>query len=112
MALQSATVGDPVSHTILIWTDEKSMKAFRNSGAHLKAMPRLSRLCDEASYVNWQQNDATIPTSATMFERLRNSGKLSKVKHPSVAHSAGQKTGTVEPRSVGVFRPSRVSSQD
>jgi len=98
--------------TATVWTDEKSMKAFRNSGAHLKAMPRLSRLCDEASYVHWQQDDETIPTSAAMFERLRDTGKLSKVLHPSVAHSTGQKTGTAEPRSVGSFRPSRVSSDD
>ena len=76
--------------TFTVWTDSKAMLQFRNSADHLKAMPRLLNWCDEASYVHWQQDDSSVPSPAVAFERLRGSGKLSKVRHPSSAHAAGK----------------------
>jgi len=93
--------------TITIWTDELSMKAFRNSGAHLKAMPRLSNWCDEASYVHWEQRDDLLPTGATVFDRLRDTGKLSKVRRPSPAHARGDKIGKAPPTLVGAFHSAK-----
>jgi hypothetical protein len=91
--------------TITVWDDEKSMKAFRNSDAHLRVMPRLANWCDEASFVHWEQNDESIPTAELVFQRLRDTGTLSKVRHPSAAHSAGNKTGKNKPRFVSALWP-------
>jgi hypothetical protein len=93
--------------TFTVWNDEHAMRAFRNSGRHMKAMPRLLDWCDEASYVHWQQSDASVPTRAVAFERLRDGGKLSKVNHPSAAHAAGRMTGTAEPRAALALQPRR-----
>jgi hypothetical protein len=91
--------------TITGWTDEKSMKSFRNSAAHLKAMPKLSRWCDEGSYVHWEQDEPSLPTAKVCYERLRDSGKLSRVQDPSAGHGRGEKAGTTVPALVGPFMP-------
>ena len=91
--------------TFTVWSDEQAMRAFRNTGDHMNAMPRLLRWCDEASYVRWQQGDASLPTPAVAFERLRHEGKLSKVNHPSGAHAAGQMTGRAKPTLPLALRP-------
>jgi Domain of unknown function (DUF3291) len=95
--------------TITVWTDERAMRSFRNTGVHMRAMPRLMRWCDEASYVHWQQDNASTPTSAVAFTRLREAGKTSKVSRPSAAHAAGRTTADREPKVVGgPFLPRRV----
>lgn len=64
------------------------MKAFRNSGAHLKAMPRLAEWCDEATYVHWSQDSDAAPELKLSFERLVKDGIVSRVTNPSVKHAA------------------------
>jgi len=39
--------------TLTLWDNEKSMKAFRGSGAHGRVMPKLVEWCDEAAYAHW-----------------------------------------------------------
>lgn len=46
--------------TMTLWTDDKSMMQFRNSGAHRKAMPKLAGWCSEASTVHWEQDWQTF----------------------------------------------------
>jgi hypothetical protein len=93
--------------TFTVWADEKSMRAFRNSDPHMQAMPRLLQWCDGASYTHWLQDDTSVPTAAVAFERLRDSGKLSKVNHPNAAHAAGRTTEDAEPRAALPLRPCR-----
>lgn len=84
--------------TITLWADEQAMRGFRNNAAHLKAMPHLLDWCDEASYTHWQQEETSAPTLDTAFKRLRESGKVSKVRHPN-ANQEGRKTvGNAPPR--------------
>ena len=35
--------------TLTAWQNEKDMRTYRNSGAHLKVMPKLLHGCDEAT---------------------------------------------------------------
>jgi hypothetical protein len=93
--------------TFTVWIDEQAMRAFRKTAPHMKAMPRLLHWCDEASYVHWQQDDASVPTPAVAFEQLRIGGKLSKVNHPSAAHAAARTTGNAEPKPTLALRPRR-----
>jgi hypothetical protein len=84
--------------TATVWQSADAMRGFRNSGAHLKAMPALLHLSDQASFAHFEQTVAEPPTVDAAYERLRTSGKLSKVRAPSAAHLAGECVGRTPPR--------------
>jgi hypothetical protein len=86
------------SWTVTVWRNESVMRAFRASGAHLKAMPRLLTWCDEASVTHWTAADDAVPTTAVAFERLRSDGRVSKVNFPSSRQQHGQTVGSSPPQ--------------
>jgi hypothetical protein len=81
------------------------MRVFRNTAEHLKAMTRLLDWCDEASYAHWEQEDSSVRTLTAAFERLRDAGKLSKVRRPSPAYTSGKTTEKGEPKPGQLLRP-------
>jgi heme-degrading monooxygenase HmoA len=74
--------------TITVWSDEASMRAFRNAAPHLKAMPKLIDACDEAAVAHWTTDSIAVPTPEEAADRLA-AGRVSKLRHPSAAHAAG-----------------------
>jgi uncharacterized protein DUF3291 len=84
--------------TSTVWESLEAMRRFRNSGVHMKAMPKLLRWCDEASFVHWEQPEASAPTIDVAFDRLSREGKVSKVNKPSARHQAGRTVSDVKPR--------------
>ncbi len=76
--------------TLTLWEDEESMKEFRGSPAHRKAMQQLPNWCNEASYHHWVQEDQDYPTWNLIAEKLYTEGKLSKVRNPSKAQMENQ----------------------
>jgi hypothetical protein len=76
--------------TVSVWDGAAAMVAFRNSGAHRAAMPRLIRICDEASYAHWDRAELTPPSPAEAALRLASAGKLSRVRRPSADQIAGR----------------------
>jgi len=69
--------------TITVWKDETSMRTFRNSPPHRKAMQGLPNWCNEASYTHWMQEDDSIPDWDTIHTKMITEGKLTKVRKPS-----------------------------
>jgi quinol monooxygenase YgiN len=76
--------------TVTAWKDEAAMRAYRGSGAHMKAMPKLLDWCDEASIAHWEQDGAELPAWSEAHRRMVAEGRMSKVKHPSQAQLAKQ----------------------
>jgi len=74
--------------TMSVWRTEADMRAFRNSGAHSRAMPRLARWCSEAAYVHWEQERAEPPSWTEAWQRLVKDGTSSRVDEPSPDHPA------------------------
>jgi hypothetical protein len=74
--------------TVTVWADEAAMSAFRNAGAHLKAMPSLIDACDEAAVVHWESESSSVPAPEEAAHRLL-AGRISKLRHPSVEHASG-----------------------
>jgi hypothetical protein len=90
--------------TVTAWDSEESMRQYMMSGAHRNAMPKLVEWCDEASAVHWEQSDTVLPSWAEADRRMRESGRPSKVRHPSPRH---QTLSYRDPRTtlVGSIRP-------
>jgi hypothetical protein len=76
--------------TLTAWKDMASMKAFRDTKAHHRAMPELLNWCDEASVVHWDQESLELPDWLESYQRMVSTGRLSKVKHPSEAQLANR----------------------
>src|SRR5690349_16049880 len=64
--------------TVTAWRDEVSMRAYRNSGAHRKVMPRLLKWCDEATVIHWSQESSRLPEWQEVHRRMVSEGKVSK----------------------------------
>jgi hypothetical protein len=87
--------------TMTAWDSEESMRQFMVSGSHKDAMPHLLEWCDEASKAHWTQPEAEIPSWIEADRRLREGGRLSKVKNPSpqqatLSFSAPRTTGVAK----------------
>jgi heme-degrading monooxygenase HmoA len=93
--------------TVTVWEDTTAMRAFRNSGVHMRAMPRLLRWCDEASFVHWEQQDSTAPDTEQAYARLKEGGRTSKVAYPSSSQVAGQRVSEKRPRRGQLLAPLR-----
>lgn len=76
--------------TLTAWADAKAMAAYRNSGPHKRAMPKLLGWCDEASVGHWEQESPALPDWTEAQRRMREVGRLSKVNHPSPRQRAGE----------------------
>jgi hypothetical protein len=90
--------------TITQWADAAAMRAFRNAGAHMTAMPKLLDWCDEASFAHYECDDDELPTPSVAYQRLA-AGRISKVNHPSAQHAAGRTVSDGTPRFSLRLRP-------
>jgi hypothetical protein len=93
--------------TMTAWEDEAAMNAFRGSGAHRGAMPKLLNWCDEACVVHWDQETAELPTWIEAHRRMVNEGKRSKVNHPSSAHVTNHIAAPQPGRMEGNLKPAQ-----
>ena len=84
--------------TATAWRDIESMRAFRNGNPHLAAMRKLLHWCDEASYVHFEQSSSALPDVTAAYQRLAESGTISKVLNPSVRQRSGSRVGATVPR--------------
>ncbi len=74
--------------TLTGWDSQESMRGYMVTGAHKEAMPHLLHWCDEASVAHWQQPEATLPSWTEADRRMRESGRPSKVHHPTPQHAS------------------------
>jgi hypothetical protein len=84
--------------TTTVWESAEAMRAFRNAGIHMRAMPKLLRWCNEAAYAHWEQPEETAPDPDSAYTRLQQNGVLSKVNAPSARQRAGATVGDVKAR--------------
>lgn len=74
--------------TLTAWDTQESMRAYMVSGSHKQAMPHLLHWCDEASVAHWTQPEATLPSWTEADRRMREQGRISKVRYPSPQHAS------------------------
>ena len=90
--------------TMTAWDSQESMRSYMTSGAHKRAMPRLMHWCDEASVAHWAQEETNLPSWTEADRRMRESGRSSKVNHPS-AHHAGLHYDPPQTTGASLIRP-------
>src|SRR6476661_7999764 len=75
--------------TLTAWASEKDMKAYRNGGAQLKAMPKLINWCDEATAVHWTTESTGLPDWNEVAQHIAApEARVSKLYHPTQNHTA------------------------
>jgi hypothetical protein len=74
--------------TMTAWNSAEDMRAYILNGAHKSAMPKLLHWCDEASIVHWDQLDAQLPSWQEADRRMRQDGRVSRLRHPGADHAA------------------------
>ena len=75
--------------TVTAWESEAAMNAYRVAGAHLRAMPKLLKWCDEAAVAHWSQDSAEIPSWPEAHRHMLTEGS-SEGNHPSPVQVAKQ----------------------
>ena len=73
--------------TMTAWDSQENMRQFMTTGAHKSAMPHLLHWCDEACVAHWEQPEDSLPSWTEADKRMREEGRASKVRNPSLEHA-------------------------
>lgn len=84
--------------TLSVWESEGAMLEYVRSGAHLRAMPILRRICDEAATVRWVDTKAAEMDGKGLWaegeRRVSTEGRLHPVDRPSRRQAGGRLPGS------------------
>ena len=75
-----------VYRTKTAWQRREQMRAFVLARPHLDTMRRLGEWCDDATFVDWEQDSGDLPDWRLSYGRLDADGQVAKLAHPSAAH--------------------------
>ena len=76
--------------TLAMWQNNQAIKAFAPASPHREVMQKLPHWCDEAAFADWQQDTADWPSWEVATEKLRATGRLVAVLHPSEKQKGGR----------------------
>jgi hypothetical protein len=68
------------------WRDRTAIDAYVGGEPHLSTMARLDDWCDEATFVDWEQEGAELPDWQTAFAHMVADGTVATLSHPSEAN--------------------------
>ena len=65
--------------TVTAWQDRDHMNAFVGAQPHLGTMDQLDTWCDQAHFVDWEQDAADLPDWQTSYQRLIKDGQVGQL---------------------------------
>ena len=68
------------------WQDRRLMRAFVGNQPHRSITDRLDHYCDEATFVDWEQDSPDLPDWQTSHRHLVADGKPAELTHASAAN--------------------------
>jgi hypothetical protein len=72
--------------TVSAWQERGPMQSFVNSEPHLSISAHLDHFCDEATFVDWEQDSPELPDWQTSWRHLTADGEAAELTNPSAAH--------------------------
>jgi hypothetical protein len=72
--------------SISAWQERRPMQAFVDSEPHSSISRRLDHFCDEATFVDWEQDSPDLPDWQTSWRHLTANGNAAELTHPSQAN--------------------------
>jgi len=72
--------------TVTAWQDKQRMRSYVSTNPHRSIVSHLDRFCDEATFVDWEQDAADLPDWQTGWRRLVAEGTAGLLSQPSPAH--------------------------
>jgi hypothetical protein len=83
--------------SVTAWQERHLMQAYVDSEPHLGISARLDHFCDEATFVDWEQDSAALPDWRTNWRHLTADGKAATLTHASAANQTRDFPPPVEP---------------
>ena len=68
------------------WQGRAAMDSFVGGEPHLSTMDRIDDWCDEATFVDWEQSDPSLPDWQTGYDRIIADGQVASLTRASDAH--------------------------
>ena len=92
--------------SVSAWRERPAMQAYVDSEPHLGISTHLDHFCDEATFVDWEQDSAALPDWQTNWRHLTADGKAATLTHASAANQTRDFPAPVEPPSAvsGLYR--------
>jgi hypothetical protein len=87
--------------SVSAWTGRGPMQAFVGAQPHLTIAGRLDHYCDEATFVDWDQDSPDLPDWQTSWRHLVADGSVATLTHPSDANQTRAFPPPVEPAQSG-----------
>jgi len=83
--------------SVSAWREQRPMRAFVRSEPHLTILTRLDHYCDEATFVDWEQDTPQLPDWQACWQHLVADGKPAELSQPSAANQTRAFPPPVEP---------------
>lgn len=78
-----AVTSGPALWSLTVWRDGRTMNAFRNSGAHAVAMPKLAHWAKEMSFGAWQVDPDDRPGWTQALQQFAERARFPEVNAPN-----------------------------
>ena len=72
--------------TSTAWQERGPMLAFVETEPHLNTMAHIDEWCDEATFIDWEQDSSGLPDWQRSWSRLIADGQVATLTHASEAH--------------------------
>ena len=87
--------------SVSAWTGRHPMQAFVDAEPHSGISKRLDHFCDEATFVDWDQDSPGLPDWQTSWRHLTADGQAAQLTEPSDANQTRAFPPPVEPAQSG-----------
>jgi quinol monooxygenase YgiN len=83
--------------SVSAWQDRGQMRGYVTSQPHQGISERLDHYCDEATFVDWEQDSPALPDWQTSWRHLTADGQAAELSQPSAANRTRGFPAPVEP---------------